>query len=204
MARKTKEQALETRQNILNAALEVFYQKGVRLSSLEDIAEAAGVTRGAVYWHFKNKSDVFIALSTEFHTDFFEQLSGAYNEAEQDSLERLRSLSVHLFHDVVDSAVKRKALSVFLLKCDYSSDLAHLLEQQHEQKQVTLGLIAQFFEKAIVQKKLSDTQQPDLLAMSYLCYMSGILMEFLRTPKLIDLKGQIDPLLGIFFKGVRS
>ena len=58
MARKTKAQALETRHQILDAAIVLFSQQGVSATSLADIATAASVTRGAIYWHFKNKADV--------------------------------------------------------------------------------------------------------------------------------------------------
>ena len=59
MARKTKQQAEETRQQILDAAVREFSAHGVSGTSLTDIAAAAGVTRGAIYWHFKNKVDLF-------------------------------------------------------------------------------------------------------------------------------------------------
>lgn len=59
MARKTKEQAQETRLQILEAAVVEFSARGVSATSLTDIANAAGVTRGAIYWHFKNKVDLF-------------------------------------------------------------------------------------------------------------------------------------------------
>jgi TetR/AcrR family acrAB operon transcriptional repressor len=54
MARKTKEEAQETRNAILDAAELVFQEHGVSHTSLAEIAAAAGVTRGAVYWHFAN------------------------------------------------------------------------------------------------------------------------------------------------------
>ncbi|MFS7058247.1 TetR family transcriptional regulator, partial [Escherichia coli] len=59
MARKTKQEAQETRQHILDVALRLFSQQGVSSTSLGEIAKAAGVTRGAIYWHFKDKSDLF-------------------------------------------------------------------------------------------------------------------------------------------------
>ena len=62
MVRRTKDAALETRAHILDTAEEVFQKKGVSSTSLDDIARAAGVTRGAIYWHFKNKADLFDAL----------------------------------------------------------------------------------------------------------------------------------------------
>ena len=62
MARKTKAEAAATREALLDAAEEVFFAKGVARTSLEQIARHAGLTRGAVYWHFKNKGDLFMAL----------------------------------------------------------------------------------------------------------------------------------------------
>jgi len=46
---------LETKNDILEAAINVFVEKGVVRSTLEQIAAKAGFTRGAVYWHFKIK-----------------------------------------------------------------------------------------------------------------------------------------------------
>ena len=60
--RRTKADAEATRQKILSAAERVFYEKGVSNTTLEEIAKAAGVTRGAIYWHFANKTDLFLAL----------------------------------------------------------------------------------------------------------------------------------------------
>lgn len=60
--RKTKTEALKTKEHLMLAALETFYRKGIARTSLNEIAQAAGVTRGALYWHFKNKEDLFDAL----------------------------------------------------------------------------------------------------------------------------------------------
>ncbi len=62
MVRRTKEDAVATRNSLLDAAEQVFYDKGVSRASLGDIAQAAGATRGAIYWHFKDKADLFNAM----------------------------------------------------------------------------------------------------------------------------------------------
>src|SRR6476469_6780081 len=62
MARKTKLEALETRERLLDAGEVVFRQRGVTRTSLAEIAAAAGMTRGAVYWHFKDKAALFRAM----------------------------------------------------------------------------------------------------------------------------------------------
>ncbi len=62
MVRRTKEDAQETRNRILDTAVEVFNRQGVAETSLNDIAREAGVTRGAIYWHFANKVSMFDAM----------------------------------------------------------------------------------------------------------------------------------------------
>jgi len=59
MVRKTKEEALRTRQLLIDAAIQQFALRGVANTTLTDIADAAGVTRGAIYWHFSSKSPLF-------------------------------------------------------------------------------------------------------------------------------------------------
>ena len=62
MARRTREEALETREQLLDAAERVFLERGVGHATLAEVADAAGVTRGAVYHHFESKADLFEAM----------------------------------------------------------------------------------------------------------------------------------------------
>ena len=73
--RKTKTEAQKTRQHLLDAALEVFWRDGVTRASLQAIAQEAGVTRGALYWHFKNKEDLFETLFEQQYADFLPRLT---------------------------------------------------------------------------------------------------------------------------------
>ena len=67
MARRTQEQAQQTRKDILAGALAVFSEKGFSRTNLTDIAKKIGMTRGAIYWHFKNKQDLLIELMNAMH-----------------------------------------------------------------------------------------------------------------------------------------
>ena len=62
MVRRTKEEALATRHRLLDAAEVLFQAQGVSQTSLQQIAQQAGATRGAIYWHFKDKADLFNAM----------------------------------------------------------------------------------------------------------------------------------------------
>ena len=59
----------EKRQLILDAALTQFAQYGLRKTSLQDIAEHAGVSRAAIYLHFKNKDQIFRSVSITLHEE---------------------------------------------------------------------------------------------------------------------------------------
>lgn len=62
MGRKTKEDAAKTRQLLIDTAILTFAQRGFSNTSLDDIAQAAKMTRGAIYWHFTNKTELFNAI----------------------------------------------------------------------------------------------------------------------------------------------
>lgn len=64
--------AYETRERIIASAARVFGLKGFQRASLDEVAADAGMTKGAIYWHFKSKNDLFFALldhKFQVHTD---------------------------------------------------------------------------------------------------------------------------------------
>lgn len=64
--RKTKAEAMETRRRILGSALDIFSEKNFSNVSVSEIAEAVGMTKGAVYWHFRNKEDILVKNIEDF------------------------------------------------------------------------------------------------------------------------------------------
>lgn len=72
--RRTKAEAEQTRQQLLKVALKLFDEKGYQGTTLSEIASEAGVTRGALYWHFENKIDILTALIDSYFIPFNESL----------------------------------------------------------------------------------------------------------------------------------
>lgn len=110
MARKTKQQALETRQHILDVALRLFSQQGVSATSLAEIANAAGVTRGAIYWHFKNKSDLFSEIWELSESNIGELEIEYQAKFPDDPLSVLREILVHILEATVTEERRRLSL----------------------------------------------------------------------------------------------
>ncbi|MGN0914492.1 MAG: TetR/AcrR family transcriptional regulator [Alphaproteobacteria bacterium] len=65
MARRTKEETEQTRIEILRSALDIFCEKGYSRTTFDEIAKRINLTKGAVYWHFRNKPDLIAALIRE-------------------------------------------------------------------------------------------------------------------------------------------
>ncbi len=128
MARKTKQQAEETRQEILDAAIKTFSERGVSATSLADIAKAAGVTRGAIYWHFKNKVDLFYQ-ACEFGDNQIVQAEEYYrSKYTNDPLSILRELLVYILTDFIESPKNRALMEIFFLKCELVGEMAELVD----------------------------------------------------------------------------
>src|SRR6266496_5674514 len=94
MVRKTKVEAAVTREQLLDAAERVFRDRGVAKTSLAEVAAAAGVTRGAVYWHFKDKADLFEAMCERATLPLDALLCEASTRPGDDPLGVLRELSL--------------------------------------------------------------------------------------------------------------
>src|SRR5437762_392714 len=95
MVRRTKLEAAATREALLDSALRLFRDRGVARTSLSDVASAAGLTRGAVYWHFRDKADLFDALCGRVTLPMEAMLAGASEVRQADPLGALRALAVH-------------------------------------------------------------------------------------------------------------
>src|SRR4029453_9780766 len=95
MVRRTKVEAAATREALLDAALGVFRDRGVAHTSLEEVAASAGVTRGAVYWHFKDKADLSPALGKRVRLPMETMVVFAGETPHDDPLGALRALAVN-------------------------------------------------------------------------------------------------------------
>lgn len=135
MARKTKEEAEATRSRLLDAAEEVFHAQGVAGASLADVAQAAGMTRGAIYWHFKDKVDLFEAMMGRVTLPLERALS--VFSSQSTSPERWRVLSglTGVLHSLASDARARRVFEIALFKMEHVGDLIEVRQRRIENVQ---------------------------------------------------------------------
>ena len=147
MARRTKAEADETRTKLLDAAEEVFFEKGVSRTSLGDIAQRAGATRGAVYWHFKNKTEVLEAMIERDRMPFVQRLQRTYAPQRQTPVQDLRAvIRVSLAELAGDP--RQRSLMEILLRCEQSSESQSIQSMQRQNSQEELDMVTRALARA--------------------------------------------------------
>jgi TetR/AcrR family transcriptional regulator, acrAB operon repressor len=121
MVRRTKEDALATRASLLDAAERLFLAKGVSRTSLNDIAVEAGTTRGAIYWHFRDKADLFNAMMARVTLP----LENAFQQASagDDPLPGLRACVLRALRHTAGDEQTRRVFEVATLKVEYVDEM---------------------------------------------------------------------------------
>src|SRR6185437_1969008 len=91
----------QTTQRLLDAAQKLIAKKGLNAASVEDIADAAGYTRGAFYSNFNSKGDLFIELLRRDHAETHAELAGLRSDALPLDLiqQRTRDLYARLYRN---------------------------------------------------------------------------------------------------------
>jgi TetR/AcrR family acrAB operon transcriptional repressor len=202
--RRTKADSEQTKQAILDAAVEVFSEDGVAKASLEKIAKLAAVTRGAVYWHFENKQQIFDALHESLHEPFIQTIIQGLEDAGENPIGQLQSICTKLLTDLVHDEKRRKLLTLFLIKCDYSGGFADSKERYNAAKANKISALSQYFKKAIEKGQLSAKSDPHMLTLAISAFLRGIAEEYLENPDTYPLEKNAGPLMALFFGNVNQ
>ena len=123
MARRTKEDALATRHRLLDAAELLFQARGVSRTSLNEIALQAGATRGAIYWHFKDKADLFNAMIERVTLPLEESFQRMGQGKAPDPLQDIRNAMLDALHRAATDAQTRRVFEVATHKVEYVNEM---------------------------------------------------------------------------------
>ena len=187
MVRKTKEDAEITRQRIINAAREVFLTKGVSRTSLEQIATHAGVTRGAVYWHFENKSELFHAMREQVFLPLIDRMDGTLladldkeNNPIADPLKRIENFLQGTIQILNDHQETRQTYEVMMTKCEYVDEFATVLQQILNNCSGMVEKLEQVYARALQKDLINPAHSPAQLAMDTHLFFSGLLHMWVK------------------------
>ena len=123
MAKRTKAEALKTRQELIETAIAQFAQHGVSKTTLNDIADAANVTRGAIYWHFENKTQLFNEMWLQ-QPSLWELIQEHLTAGlEHDPFQQLREKLIVGLQYIANIPRQQALLKILYHKCEFNDEM---------------------------------------------------------------------------------
>lgn len=187
MARCTKEEALETRSRIIDAAELVFHRQGVSSTSLADVAQTAGLTRGAIYWHFKNKHDLFVAMVERIGLPLEERMEIGADPQEADPLGRMREALIYALVETATSPRTHRVLDILFNKCELVDPADSIAVRRHQGFAAAMSRIERTLANAMSRGQLPEGLDVHFAAVMLHSAFVGVLDTWLFEPERFDL-----------------
>jgi AcrR family transcriptional regulator len=178
--RRTKEEAAKTRADIVAAALDCFDRHGMASSTLEQIADSARVTKGAIYHHFSGKSAIVRAIREQVSLPLLDEAdTRLLHASERPALERIERFMVHLLEGLETNPQLRRALSVMQFKCEYVKELADDLAGAVRSTERLTTAFEAAYREARREGALAESLAPRAAAVESVMFLSGLVRLWL-------------------------
>ena len=201
MARRTKEDAQETRNRILDTAEQVFQDKGVSHTTLAEIAKAADLTRGAIYWHFKNKLDLFQAMMDRVTLPMEHAFAAGASEFEH-PLTFIRNCSLGVLKQVTSDPQSQRVFEICCHKVEYVDEMLQLRTRHIECRTSFVTHIEQSFKQAFKQGLIPASVNPRFAAVGLHALVDGLIMNWVLDPKYFSLSKAAEPIIDTYLNSL--
>lgn len=202
MARRTKEEALATRDSILDAAERLFARDGVSRTSLQHIASACGVTRGAIYWHFQDKAELFNEMMNRA-TMPLEALRQPIGAAPADPVAEVRSWVLGAFRLTVTDPRTRRVFEIATHKVEYVDELSAVRERHLARYNQWVVRAEKCLKAAIAQGLLTPKVSARTAARGLWALADGLIQFWLLEPRAFDLRRTGTQLVDCYLDALR-
>jgi TetR/AcrR family acrAB operon transcriptional repressor len=185
MVRRTKADAAATRTALLDAAEQLFRANGVSRTSLQDIASAAGTTRGAIYWHFQDKADLFNAMMDRV-TLPLEQSTYAGHAVEA-PLQQIRLSVLVALHKTATDEQARRVFEIATQQVEYNGEMLAVRERKLRWRDEYLVYLTQQFDAAAAHAGIRLPIPARNAALGLKAILAGLLDNWLLDTRDFDL-----------------
>jgi TetR/AcrR family acrAB operon transcriptional repressor len=199
--KRTKEEALITRKNLLSAALKVFSKKGYSATRLEDIALKAGVTRGAIYHHFGGKEELFKELVTERSIGVNQLAEQILSEGGSPAT-MLRRLLVRLFEYSEEDEDYRAMLEIATDKVEYTAELEEVARQNIRSRLALIRVLANLIRKGIEAGDFRADLSAKDAAIAVAGFLNGVGLLWVQDPDSFSIRRRSEALVDVMMGGM--
>lgn len=186
--RRTKAEASETREAILDAAELAFLKNGVSKTSLNDIAEGAGVTRGAIYFHFRDKPAIYNAIIDRIKFPQEELIAEVSRNDSVNPIDILEESACSCLIRFAEDKHQQRVMTIITLRCEYVDEFSQMMMRLRESHDSMLNLFTRMLYVAQSRNMLADDWTPEDAARLLVCVVGGVLHEWLNSDKSFNLE----------------
>ena len=204
MVRRTKQEAQATRSHILDTAELVFEQRGVSGTSLHEIAKAAGVTRGAIYWHFEDKADLFNAMMERATMPLEDGGGVCGSEHGELSLEQMRDGFVAVLRQVVADPQMKRVFGIATHKVEYIGEMDAVRERRLSIRNGCLADVERTLKQAMQRGELTRRMPARAAAVGLHALLDGLLQNWMLDPTGFNLVKVGTLVLDAYFAGLAA
>jgi len=204
MARRTKEEAAATRDSILDAAEKLFVEQGVSRTTLQHIATEAGVTRGAIYWHFDDKGALFNAMMERVTLPFECALSRLGKVDPATVLDDVRNFFVEIFRVTETNPQARRVLEIASLKVEFVSEMDAVRVRRRQSKGDLTAQVVERLKLAQAGGQIKPDVDPQMLALGLWSLMDGLIRNWMFEPTAFSLVDLGDKMMATMMDGIRA
>lgn len=201
MARHTKEEALATRHRLLDAAEVLFQAQGVSQTSLQQIAQQAGATRGAIYWHFKDKADLFNAMM-ERVTLPLEAAAQATGRSEDDPLREVERVLVAALRLMTTDPQVRRVFEVATHKVEYTQEMRSVQQRHLDARNACVADFERALRLAARRQHVRLAVPAAVAAQGLHALVSGLIQNWLLDPDAFELVQTGRRTFGVYVAGL--
>jgi TetR/AcrR family acrAB operon transcriptional repressor len=189
MVRRTKADALATRNSLLDAAEHLFQARGVSRTSLNDIATAAGTTRGAIYWHFKDKADLFNAMMERVTMPLEGTLACSARTADTTAnpLLSLRDSMLSALKQTATDEQTRRVFEVATHKVEYVDEMQAVRDRHLQVRNECMVMTEEILQQAVQREGVALRMPVSTAALGLHVIMDGLIQNWLLDPEAFDL-----------------
>jgi AcrR family transcriptional regulator len=195
LTRREKQQ--RTRKSLLKAAAKLFCQRGLEGASIDEVAQAAGYTKGAFYANFKSKEELFLVMLDERYAEELERLDRTL-AGEQDPQEEAHSAAVDFIHFVGNDEWP-KLYFQFVAHAARNEEFRQELATRHSAMRARLADILERWKSGTGHKPALPIEQISAM-MSFMA--DGFLVDRIVEPDLSE--EMYATMVGVFLRGLEA
>lgn len=200
--KRTKQEAEMTRRAILESASVIFRTQGYFNSTLEDIARQAGVTRGAVYWHFDNKYDILCTLFREYQPRIIVE-SAKILDSDRDPLARVEDVIGLLIKNIDSDHDMKEYQEISRLLKELPCESPQLLSMIDEKNHCLNELLSKTIREGVKYHQMREDLDPEMTAMALSFLIRGVWTRWFEKPGSFSPDAIAGPITHIFMSGIR-